>query len=121
VRARIAEEREEAPQTVTTVTAPTPEVVKPPTNPQNEVGQFVSPEQATVNGVKERLGVELMQQVVLLPGEVARVLRIEEDDVMTLARRGELASVRVGKQKRFLRIDLMRYLIGQRNLSQSRD
>ena len=54
---------------------------------------------------------------ILTTDELAAILRIAPSTVDTLARRGDLGSVRFGRARRYLRADLVDYINRQRETS----
>jgi excisionase family DNA binding protein len=53
---------------------------------------------------------ELLSNAILTPSEVGTLLRVSPETVMKLASDGEIPSMRVKKETRMLRIDVLRYI-----------
>jgi excisionase family DNA binding protein len=51
---------------------------------------------------------------IMTADEVAGLLRLRPSTVADLARRGDLPSVKLGRHRRYLRDDVMAYVIAQR-------
>ena len=55
------------------------------------------------------------QEVVMTKPEVARLLRLRPSTVAEMARRGDLPSVMLGRNRRYLQADILDWLDGQRD------
>ena len=61
------------------------------------------------------MSAERVEQLTLDKGQAAHTLNVPVDTLLNLTRTGQLASIQVGKHKRWLLDDLREYVQNQRN------
>jgi hypothetical protein len=105
VRARI-EERQSA-VAIADAVAEAEKQSPAPSDDNNDNGHTI--EEATEEE-RQRIGEELLRNVVLTPSEVALLLRLDVTTVLRMGLDGVLPQVKIARKTRFLRRDVLFYL-----------
>jgi excisionase family DNA binding protein len=89
-----------------------PEIVpeQEPVQPVEPVGTIPQPNEEALRA-KELVSVDdILRNPVLTPNEVGTLLRVSPETVLKLCQDGELPPMRVKRETRILRIDVLRYM-----------
>jgi excisionase family DNA binding protein len=94
---------------------PLPKQKRPMVKEKNDNGHFTGAEvpQPRMEAVEapDLVNVDdILSNPILTPSEVGTLLRVSPETVMRLARDGELPAMRVHKETRLLRIDVLRFI-----------
>ena len=89
---------------------PEPEVQESSVAAEDKPPEIPQPNERALNS-KDLISIdEIMKNPVLTPDEVGVLLRVSPDTVLRLCREGEIPSMRIKRETRMLRIDVLKFM-----------